>query len=86
MIIEKGDPMKENMVRLSFDIPVEEHIWLKTECAQSRTPIKVFLHEVMIKELELRQKNQLKENLKKSIQQSKEGKIKSRGSFEKYAK
>ena len=26
--------MRENMVRLSFDIPLEEHIMLKTACAQ----------------------------------------------------
>ena len=76
--------MKENMVRLSFDIPIAEHISLKTECAQLRIAIKDFLHEMMLKGLQELKDKQLKERLKKSIQQSKEGKVKSRGSFSKY--
>lgn len=76
--------MRENMVRLSFDIPVEEHIMLKTACAQSRVAIKDFLHGIVIKGLHDLQEEQLKERLKKSIQQSKEGKVRSRGSFAKY--
>jgi hypothetical protein len=76
--------MKENMVRLSFDIPEEEHILLKTGCAQLRIAIKDFLHEIVRKGLcELKEK-QLQDRLKKSIQQSKNGKLKSRGSFAKY--
>lgn len=77
--------MKENMVRLSFDIPVDEHLMLKVGCAQLRIPIKDFLHEWMLKGLEQIQEQQLNERLKKSVKQSKEGKIKSRGSFAKYA-
>jgi hypothetical protein len=78
--------MKEHMVRLSFDIPEEEHILLKMGCAQLKIAIKDFLHEIMRKGLcELKEK-QLQDRLKKSIQQSKEGKVKSRGSFAKYVK
>lgn len=73
--------MKENMVRLSFDVPIEEHILLKTECAQLRIAIKDFLHEMMLKGLKDIRENQLQARLRKSIQQSKEGKIKHRGSF-----
>jgi hypothetical protein len=76
--------MKEHTVRLSFDIPEEEHILLKTGCAQLKISIKNFLHEIMRKGLcELKEK-QLQDRLKKSIKQSKEGKLKSRGSFAKY--
>jgi hypothetical protein len=77
--------MKEHMVRLSFDIPEEEHILLKTGCAQLRIAIKDFLHEMMRKGLSELKEKQLQDRLKKSIQQSKEGKLKSRGSFAKYA-
>ena len=76
--------MKEHMVRLSFDIPEEEHILLKTGCAQLRIAIKDFLHEMMRKGLRELKEKQLQDRLKKSIQQSKEGKLKSRGSFAKY--
>ena len=78
--------MRENMVRLSFDIPLDEHIMLKTACAQARLAIKDFMHEMMLKGLEELKKKQMKENLKLSIQQSKEGKVRSRGSFAKHVK
>lgn len=76
--------MKENMVRISFDVPIEEHVMLKMECAQLRIAIKDFLHEMMLKGLKELKEKQLQERLKVSIKQSKEGKIKSRGSFAKY--
>lgn len=75
--------MKEK-VRLSFDIPLEEHILLKTACAQARLAIKDFMHEMMLKGLQELKKKELNDRLKLSIQQSKEGKVKSRGSFAKY--
>lgn len=77
--------MKDHTVRLSFDVPEEEHILLKTGCAQLRIAIKDFLHEMMQKGLRELKERQLQDRLKKSIQQSKEGKVKSRGSFAKYA-
>jgi hypothetical protein len=76
--------MKESMVRLSFDIPIEEHIVLKSECAQARIAMKDFLHDLVLKGIQDLREKQLRKRLKKSIQQSKEGKIKSRGSFSKY--
>lgn len=76
--------MKEHTVRLSFDIPEEEHILLKTGCAQMRIAIKDFLHEMMRRGLQELKEKSLQERLKLSIQQSKEGKVKSRGSFAKY--
>lgn len=76
--------MKEHMVRLSFDIPEEQHILLKTGCAQLKIAIKDFLYEMMLKGLPELKERQLQERLKKSIKQSKEGKVRSRGSFAKY--
>ncbi len=76
--------MKEHMVRLSFDVPEEEHVILKTGCAQLRIAIKDFLHEMMLKGLKELKERQLQERLKLSIKQSKEGRVRSRGSFAKY--
>lgn len=76
--------MRENVVRLSFDIPIDEHITLKMECAQARISIKEFMHEMMLKGIQELKEKQLQERLRLSIQQSKEGKVKSRGSFAKY--
>lgn len=72
------------MVRLSFDVPEEEHILLKTGCAQLKIAIKDFLYEMMLKGLRELKEKQLQDRLKKSIQQSKEGKLRSRGSFAKH--
>lgn len=77
--------MRENMVRLSFDVPIEEHVMLKTECAQARVTIKDFLHHLVIQGIKDLKKKQLHKRLKISVQQSKDGKVKSRGSFAKYA-
>jgi hypothetical protein len=78
--------MKENMVRLSFDVQEDEHILLKTGCAQLKIAMKDFLHEMMLKGLKELKEKQLQDRLKKSIQQSKENKVKSRGSFARYVK
>lgn len=78
--------MKENMVRLSFDIPEHEHVLLKTACAQSRLSMKEFMHTMMLKGLEELKERQLQDRLRKSVQQAKEGKVSSLGSFAKYAK
>lgn len=76
--------MKGHTVRLSFDIPEEEHVLLKTGCAQLRIAIKDFLHEMMLRGLQELEEKKLQDRLKKSIQQSKEGKLKRRGSLAKY--
>lgn len=76
--------MKHSTVRLSFDVPTQEHTQLKMECAEARIAMKDFLHDLVLRGIyELREKK-LQERLKKSVQQSKEGRIKSRGSFIKY--
>jgi hypothetical protein len=70
----KGGNMKD-FVRLSFDVPVEEHIFIKTECAKARIPMKDFLHELVLLGLRDLREKKLMEKLKKSIQQAKEGKV-----------
>lgn len=69
-----GAVMKRNTVRLSFDIPVDEHIMLKTTCAQSRLAIKDFVHAMILKGIGEFKKEKFKKRLKESIRQSKEGK------------
>lgn len=66
--------MRQNMVRLSFDIPEDEHTMLKTACAQSRLTIKDFVHAMILKGIQDFRKDEFKKKLKESIQQSKEGK------------
>lgn len=66
--------MKENMVRLSFDIPQSEHLMLKTACVQARLSIKNFAHQMILKGLEDLKKETFKRRLKESIKQSKKGK------------
>lgn len=68
--------MKQNTVRVSFDVPIQEHILLKTECAQARIAIKDFLHEWMLKGIQELKEKKLKDELKEAIQQSEEGNTK----------
>lgn len=75
--------MREHMVRLSFDIPIEEHILLKMECAQARIAMKDFLHDLVLKGIKELKKKQLHKRLNQSLKQAKKGKVKSRGSFTK---
>ena len=67
--------MDKETVRVSFDIPVEEHILYKTECVKSRIPIKDFMHNLVVMGMREYSKAKLKEKLSKSIQQAKEGKV-----------
>ncbi len=78
--------MREGMVRISFDIPRDEHILLKIGCTQACLSIKDFMHEMVLQGIRELEEKQLQERLKKSIKQSKEGKVKSRGSFAKHSK
>lgn len=84
VVDKRGVIMKQNTVRLSFDIPQDEHILLKIGCAEQRIAIKDFLHGMLLKGLGELKDKQLHDRLKKSLRQSKEGKVKSRGSFAKY--
>lgn len=67
--------MDKETVRISFDVPVEEHILYKTESVKSRMPIKDFMHNLVIIGMNEYRKEKLNEKLAKSIQQAKEGKV-----------
>lgn len=66
--------MKGNTVRLSFDIPEEEHFILKSACVRARLSMKDFVHEMILKGIKDLEKDTFKKRLKESIDQSKKGK------------
>jgi hypothetical protein len=74
--------MKKNMVRLSFDIPEDEHTMLKITCAQARLAIKDFAHAMILKGIEEFKKDEFKKRLKESIQQANDGNSRIIGSAE----
>lgn len=67
--------MREHMVRLSFDIPEDEHLTLKIACAQARLAIKDFVHELILRGIKDLQKAEFEKKLKESIQQAKQGSV-----------
>jgi hypothetical protein len=67
--------MNKQTVRISFDVPVEEHILYKTECVKSRISIKDFMHHLVIIGMNEYKKAQFTEKMSRSIQQAKEGKV-----------
>lgn len=67
--------MNKDTVRVSFDVPVEEHILYKTECVKSRIPIKDFMHHLVVIGMKEYRKAKLNEKLSKSVQQAKKGKV-----------
>lgn len=69
--------MKESMVRLSFDIPEDEHFILKTLCVHARLSIKDFVHGMILKGIQDLKKDEFRKRLRESIQQSKEGRTRS---------
>lgn len=74
--------MDKETVRVSFDIPVEEHILYKTECVKSRIPIKNFMHNLVVIGMREYKKAKFNEKMSKSIQQAKKGKIRTVSSEE----
>ena len=64
-----------NSVRLSFEVPVQDHIFIKTECAKAQISMKDFLHELVVNGLKELKEKHLMARLKDSIQQAKEGKV-----------
>ena len=62
------------MVRLSFDIPDDEHLILKITCAESKLAIKDFVHAMILKGLKDLRNDGLKKRLKESVDQVKQGK------------
>ena len=65
----------KDLIRISFEVPVEDHTFLKMECAKSRITMKDFLHELFIAEIKELKEKHLLGRLMSSIQQAKEGKV-----------
>ena len=64
--------MKEK-VRVSFDVPAEEHIFLKSACVNSRITFKDLMQKVFHETVEAFKKEELKARIVKGINESKEG-------------
>lgn len=67
--------MREEVVRLSFDISVHEHALLKAACAEAMIPMKDFLHDLVLRGIQ-----ELKEK-KSREKESKAGKLEAKASF-----
>lgn len=67
--------MKEKeTVRVSFDVPLNEHIFLKTECVKAKIALRDLLKEVFHKTVDELRKKSLRERLKKGMEEAKKGK------------
>ena len=62
--------MHKNTVRVSFDVPVEEHIFLKTACVKDRVALSDYLREQFHKDVAARKKKEFHEMLTNSIKES----------------
>jgi hypothetical protein len=76
--------MKQGKIRLSYDISQDVHMQLKIACTQAHIAMKSFLEEWTLKGVEELNKRLLHERLRKGIQEAREGKTYSLGSFAKY--
>jgi len=65
--------MKET-VRVSFDVPIEEHTFLKIECAKAHIAFRDLMKEVFHKTVEELKKKELHSIISKGFQDSYEGK------------
>ena len=66
--------MRDDVVRLSFDISVHEHALLKAACAEAMIPMKDFLHDLVLKGIEELRKKKSQEKIKKSEASKQEAK------------
>lgn len=74
VVYREGDSMRNDVIRLSFDISVHEHSLLKAACAEAMIPMKDFLHDLVLRGIEeLKEKNS-QEKTKKSVAGKQEAK------------
>ncbi len=66
--------MRDDVVRLSFDISVHEHALLKAACAEAMIPMKDFLHDLVLKGIEELREKKSQEKIKKSEASKQEAK------------
>lgn len=67
--------MRDDVVRLSFDISVHKHALLKSACAEAMIPMKDFLHNLVLRGIQ-----ELKEK-KSREKESKASKLEVKASF-----
>jgi hypothetical protein len=53
--------MREDVIRLSFDISIHEHALLKAACAEAMIPMKDFLHDLVLRGIEELKKKKIQE-------------------------
>ncbi|MBY0518727.1 MAG: hypothetical protein K2P81_17585 [Bacteriovoracaceae bacterium] len=53
--------MRDDVVRLSFDISVHEHALLKAACAEAMIPMKDFLHDLVVRGIQELKEKKLQE-------------------------
>ncbi len=58
--------MRDDVVRLRFDISVHEHALLKAACAEAMIPMKDFLHDLVLRGIQELREKKSKEKIKKS--------------------
>lgn len=66
----------KNQVRVSFDVPIEEHTFLKAECAKNRIVFRDLMKEMFHKTVEEMRKKELRDILLQGFKDSYEGRTK----------
>lgn len=67
----EGNPMRDDVIRLSFDISIHEHAMLKAACAEAMIPMKDFLHDLVLKGIQELREKQLKKRSEKPTRNEK---------------
>lgn len=66
----KKAKLAKKSIRVSFDVPIDDHTFLKTECTKARIPLRNLMQEVFHKTVEDFRKKELKERLMRGFQES----------------
>ncbi len=66
--------MKGQTVRVSFDVPIEEHTFVKADCVSSHISFAEFMRKVFHDLYQQKKKENLHKQLMKGFQNSYEGK------------
>ena len=66
--------MKKKTVRVSFDVPIDEHTFLKSTCVEAHITFRNLMRKVFHKTVEQFKKEKLHDLLKEGIREAKDGK------------
>lgn len=64
----------KNTVRVSFDVPIDEHTFVKSACVEAHINFRDLMQDVFHKTVEELKKKKLHDILTKGFQEAKEGK------------